>query len=116
MVSPPYMPTMLIYFCTVFFSVDTFFRHLEKHCRPVKNVEGITVLYSQEIDSPDFDVQFKTMEPKPSPFANIAGTFKDHPTAHAVADHLKHSRNYKSLDPDGRATLQFAIGARIVGM
>lgn len=104
------------FFITVFCSVNTLFRHLQKHSRPVKEVEGIIVGYGPKIDNLDFDVHFKTMDPKPSPFINIAGSFKDRPTAHAIADHHKRAKGYRSQDPDGKPTLQFAVGARIVGM
>lgn len=73
-------------------------------------------MYGQQVDILDFDIHFKTMEPKPSPFANVAGTFQGCPTAHAIADHRDRVRGFRSQDPDGRPTLQFALGARIVGM
>jgi hypothetical protein len=102
-------------FLPVFFSLKNFFRHLEKHTRPLKAIEGIVVLYN-ESDVVDFDIDFKIMEPKCSPFANVSGTFKDNPTAHAIADHRERANKFKKEDPEGRPTLQFALGARIVGM
>jgi hypothetical protein len=102
-------------FSQVFFSLKKFFRHLEKHTRPVKAIEGIIVLYN-EPDAVDFDIDFKTMEPKCSPLANIEGTFRNYPTAHAIADHRERAHKFKKEDPEGRPTLQFALGARIVGM
>jgi hypothetical protein len=102
-------------FSSVFFTLKQFFRHLQKHARPVKPVEGIVVLYN-EPEVLDFDIDFKTMEPKCSPFANIEDTFRNLPTAHANTDHREHAHRFKEKDPEGRATLQFARGARIVGM
>jgi len=82
----------------------------------VKEVEGIKVGYGPDIEDLDIDIQFKTMDPTPSPFVNIPNEFKDRPTARAIDDHRKRSKKYKEKDPDGRPTLQFANGARIVGM
>jgi hypothetical protein len=103
------------YDATVFFSLKQFFRHLERHTRPVKAIEGIVILYN-EPDVVDFDIDFKTIEPKPSPLANIEGTFRNHPTAHAIVDHRERAKGFKKVDPEQRATLQFAHGARIVGL
>jgi hypothetical protein len=103
------------YDATVFFSLRQFLRHLDKHPRPIKPVEGIIVLYN-EPDEVNFDIDFKNMEPKPSPFANIEGTFRSRPTAHAINDHRERAKGFKALDPEKRPTLQFALGARIVGM
>lgn len=103
------------YDATIFFSLKQFLQHLEKHSRPVKAVEGLIVLYN-EPDLVDFDIDFKTMVPKCSPFANIEGTFQNHPTARAIIDHRERIRGFKKVDPTQRATLQFALGARIVGM
>jgi hypothetical protein len=103
------------YDATVFFSLKSFFRHLEKHARPVKPIEGLIILYN-EPEAVDFDIDFKTVEPKCSPFVNVEGTFQNHPTAHAIVDHRERVRGFKKVDPEQRATLQFAFGARIVGM
>ena len=80
--------------CQVFFTLKQFFRHLEKHTGPVKPIEGIVVLYN-EPDMVDFDIDFKTIEPKCSPHANVEGTFRNHPTAHAIADHRDFSSLYE---------------------
>lgn len=93
-----------------------FFRHLQKHSRPVKAVEGVSVLYGSQPDAVDFDVHFKTLDPRTSPFADMAAKFATLPTAHATANHRGRARNFKEKDLEGRPTLQFALGARIVGM
>jgi hypothetical protein len=64
----------------------------------------------------DFDVHFKTLDPIPSPFAELATKFTAMAAGHAIAHHRDRAKGYKDRDPDGKATLKFAQGARIVGM
>lgn len=96
--------------------MSNFFRHLQKHPRPVKTVEGISVLYGLQSDAVDFDIHFKTLDPRASSFCDMATKFAALPTAHATMNHRERSKGFKERDPDGRPTLQFALGARIVGL
>ena len=56
------------------------------------------------------------MEAKASPFADIAAKLAAEATGIGLITHREGNKGYKAVDPEGRHTLQFAIGARIVGM
>ena len=101
---------------TVFFSVAQLFKHLATHTRPLPTVAGITTLYGfQEPTALDFDLHFTTKEPKLHAFcmAEIAPKVATRASAHAITTH--HSKR-NNRDPDGNPVLQFAVGARIVGI
>lgn len=104
------------YDATVFFSQSQFFRHLQKHTRPVKAVEGVAVLYGSQPDAADFDVHFKAADPKVNPFHDITAKLASLPKAHAIVNHRERAKGFKGRDPDRCQTLQFALGARIVGI
>ena len=103
-------------FSIVFFTVTQLIQHLQKHPRPLKAIEGITVLYGELPQAVDFDLCFKDMEAKPNPFAGRLSEFRNRPTAHASMNHREHSKGFRETDPEHHKTLQFALGARIVGM
>lgn len=100
--------------CEVFFSLKHLIGHLEKHPKPMKFVEGLKILYGHQPNELDFDIHFQSLVPKPSPFQG--DTFTSKPTAIAVVSHHMHAKGYKKLDPESRPTLQFVLGAKIVGM
>lgn len=80
-------------------------------------MEGIKAVYGPQSQSVvDFDLHFLTMESKVSPFADIATKLASGATGFALQDHRAGNKGYKAVDPEGRPTLNFAIGARIVGM
>ncbi|KAI9730045.1 MAG: hypothetical protein M1818_008314 [Claussenomyces sp. TS43310] len=101
---------------TVFFSVSQLLRHIQKHPRPLKEVEGIRVLYSDQPGAIDFDICFKDMEPRIEPSNDLTDKLRARPTAVALVTHRQHEKDYKEKDPDGNKTLQFAAGANIVGV
>ena len=104
---------------TVFFSVGSLFRHLAKHSQPVPAIAGLTVLYgSQPPLAVDFDIHFTSPEAKPATFnmAEIAPKVASRPKAHAIATHHPKPTTSKCRDPEGNPVLNFAAGARIVGI
>lgn len=64
----------------------------------------------------DFDLHFLTLEAKPSPTADIKAQIASGGTGYAIFNHRPGAKGFKAVDPERRQTLQFAIGARIVGM
>lgn len=64
----------------------------------------------------DFDLHFLHMNAKVSPFAELAAKLAARPKGRALVDHRKGAKGFKALDPEGHPSLQFAVGARIVGM
>lgn len=56
------------------------------------------------------------MAAKISPFADIAAKLSSDASGFALVNHREGNKGFKAVDPEGRPTLRFAIGARIVGM
>jgi hypothetical protein len=56
------------------------------------------------------------MTPLESPFGDIIAKLASRPTAQAIHSHHKHAKGFKELDPEGKPTLQFAVGAQIAGL
>jgi hypothetical protein len=90
-------------------------RHLMKHPRPVRHVEGIKLCHRNQSNS-DFDLQFIRMEITPKPLGNINNELSSLPTARAIVTHRPKPGKVMTKDPDGKPTLQFALGAHIVGI
>lgn len=103
------------YDATVFFSVAQLIRHLSRHPRPVRFVDGIKVCYGNQ-NNLDFGLNFISMDAKPNPLGNINARIANLPTARAIlADRPKPGKG-SPTDPDGKPTLKFANGAYIVGI
>jgi len=105
---------------TVFFSVTQLFRHLAKHPRPLPAVAGISTIYGPQPPTMlDFDIHFTIPEPaSPSQYSmiEIAPKVATRPSAHAITTHHPKSTGRSARDPEGNPTLNFAAGARIVGI
>lgn len=107
----------LLTWTLVFFTSAQFFRHLQKHPRRLKEVQGIKIIYGPQPENVvDFDVHFLTMDAKISPTANIKAKLAAGGTGYALINHRPGTKGFKAIDPERRQTLHFAIGARIVGM
>ncbi|KXJ95405.1 hypothetical protein Micbo1qcDRAFT_157326 [Microdochium bolleyi] len=102
---------------TVFMSQKDFFIHLSRHPRPLPLVSGLTVIEDEEIPpeaKDDFDLHFQRPTVQ-SVMTGIIPEIARLPTA--IAIETKKSVFGQSRNPPDRApVLQFAIGARIVGI
>lgn len=92
------------------------FLHLQKHARPLKEVEGLTVIYGDQPHAVDFDLHVKNMESKACPFNDINAKLAARPAGIALVNHRDRVKGFRDHDPEGQKTLQFAVGAKIVGM
>lgn len=104
---------------TVFFSVNSLFRHLATHSQPLPHIPGIDTIYGKQPPTViDFDIHFTTSVPKFSEFSmtEIATKVATRPSAYAITTHHPKTIRNISRDPDGNQTLHFAAGARIVGI
>lgn len=104
---------------TVFFSVQDLFCHLAKHPQPLPTIPGITVIYGQQPPTVlDFDLNFTTSIPLVPEFgmANIYQKVRTRPSGHAATDHRPKQLSKDVRDTGGLPVLQFAVGARIVGI
>ncbi|CAG8955148.1 hypothetical protein HYFRA_00007163 [Hymenoscyphus fraxineus] len=105
---------------TVFFSVKKLFQHLARHSRPLPDVPGVTTIYGhQDPNIVDFDIHFTSLIPLSSQFSisDIASKLSNRPAAQSTTTFNPKAptgKNYR--DPDGNVSLQFAAGARIVGI
>jgi hypothetical protein len=116
-----YLPSILFSssanFSIVFFSVAQFLRHLQKHPRRLKEVEGVKITYGPLPENVvDFDLHFLTLDAKTSPTAGIKAQLASGGTGYALVNHRPGAKGFKAIDPERRQTLHFAEGARIVGM
>lgn len=116
-----YLPSILssssANFYIVFFSVAQLFRHLQKHPRRLKEVEGVKIAYGPQPENViDFDLHFLTLDAKISSTADIKAQLASDGTGYALFTHRPGSKGFKAIDPERRQTLHFAEGARIVGM
>jgi hypothetical protein len=101
----------------VFFSAGQLLSHIQKHPRRLKEVEGIKIVYGPQPENlVDFDLHFLTLEAKISLTADIKAQIASGGTGYALVNHRQGAKGFKAGDPEGRQTLKFAIGAKIVGM
>ncbi|EON97712.1 putative sh3 domain-containing protein [Phaeoacremonium minimum UCRPA7] len=103
---------------TVFFSQKQLFSHLARHPRPLPEVPGLTVIESKEIPTNfrnDYDLCFEN-PPQASQMPALARELSLLPSATAIE--MYRSTPSKSIrrPPDGMKVLQFATGAKIVGV
>ena len=104
---------------TVFFSVTKLFKHLTKHYQPLPNIAGLHILYGlQPANIVDFDVHFTNPEPRFGPYSmkEIASKSASRPAGYATTTHHPKNNRPSSHDPEGNPSLNFAAGARIVGI
>ncbi|CAG8979504.1 hypothetical protein HYALB_00013297 [Hymenoscyphus albidus] len=105
---------------TVFFSVKKLFQHLARHSRPLPDVPGVITIYGhQDPNIVDFDIHLTSFILLASQFSisDIASKLSNRPAAQSTATFNPKAptgKNYR--DPDGNVSLQFAAGARIVGI
>ena len=101
----------------VFFSAEQLFKHIQRHPRPLREVEGLKVVYGPQPESfVDIDLHFLTMQAKASLYADMATKLSSEASGFALTDHREGNKGFKAIDPEGRPTLRFAVGAKIVGM
>ncbi|KAI1079199.1 hypothetical protein F5B20DRAFT_545378 [Whalleya microplaca] len=102
---------------TVFFNQKQLFSHMAKHPRPLPEVAGITVI--EEAERPkemkdNFDLHF-THAPVQSVMTGISREISRLPSA--IATETRKTQNgVMRTPPDRTPVLQFAIGAKIVGI
>jgi hypothetical protein len=116
-----YLPTIVssssVNVDAVFFSATQLFRHIQKHPRRLKEVEGAKIAYGPQPENVvDFDLHFLTLDAKISPTADIKAQLASGGIGYAVFTHRPGSKGFKAIDPERRQTLHFAEGARVVGM
>ncbi len=104
---------------TVFFSQRQLFAHLSRHARPLPTVPGVTVIESATIpqgSKNNYDLHFPN-PPAKSLMAGLSREIYAMPTA--IATETFRSSNGALRAPPGATrepVLQFAVGARIVGV
>lgn len=104
---------------TIFFTQSQLMQHLADHSLPVPAVRGVTVLYgSQKPSIVDFDISFETVARKTTRYrmVDIAHKIASRPNAIAAGTHRPKPGDHTFYDPDGKESLQFAVGAYIVGI
>jgi hypothetical protein len=102
---------------TVFFNQKSLFAHLARHPRPLPVVAGLTVVEGAEVPPSlknNYDLHFSN-PPIRSLIADAGQGIYMLPTATAV-ETLKPIHGSIRLPPDHTQTLQFAAGAKIVGI
>ncbi len=102
---------------TVFFSQNQLFAHLARHPRPLAVVPALTVIDAPEIPPAyrnDYDLHFID-PPRPNVMEGINKEIQLLPTATAV-DTIKRVHGTLKRPPGGGDPLQFAAGARIMGI
>lgn len=111
--------TLESYDATVFFSGPQLFRHLEKHVDLPRPELKIDVLSGTEgTDGYEFDIHFmdqgwrKPIDESDSVTKKLEGLA----SGIASANHRPRTSTFKPRDPDGFPCLQFAKGARILGI
>ncbi|KAK9414051.1 putative SH3 domain-containing protein [Seiridium unicorne] len=102
---------------TVFFSQKQLFAHMIRHPRPLPKIPGLTVVEGSDIPETfrnNYDVHF-TNPPLQSVMSGIAPEVSKLPTAIAT-ETRRNAHGIMRSPPDRGAVLQFAVGARIVGI
>jgi hypothetical protein len=101
---------------TVFFSSQQYFAHIQKHARPLREIEGLKVIYGSQKGVTDFDICFLDMDQSPPYYGDVAQKTASLPSAIANANHREKSKGFRARDPEGNHSLSFAVGAKIVGL
>ncbi|KAI1434528.1 hypothetical protein GGR50DRAFT_662114 [Xylaria sp. CBS 124048] len=102
---------------TVFFSQAQLWAHMARHPRPLPKVAGITVIEETELPlefKDNFDLYF-AHPPVPSVMLDIMSEVSKLPSALAIQT-KNTAHGTMRLPPDREHALQFAVGARIVGI
>jgi hypothetical protein len=101
---------------TIFFSTAQLMRHIAMRHKPIHQVDSIKVGYGTHA-SQDCDLYFKNQKVQPDPISKLCPYINSLPTAKATqAHHAKSGSKFHLQSPDGKPTLQFAIGAQIAGI
>ncbi|KAJ9148906.1 Sh3 domain-containing protein [Pleurostoma richardsiae] len=103
---------------TVFFSQKQLFAHIARHPRPLPAIPGLTVIEGPEMpvrSRNNYDLWF-TNPPVASQMTHIAREISVHPTATAAETYRQTPIRGIRRPPDGHRVLQFAVGAKIVGI
>jgi hypothetical protein len=102
---------------TVFFTHKQFFAHMARHPRPLPAVPGLTVVEGAEVPEnlkENFDIHFSNPA-RQSVMSGIAPEIGRLPSAIAV-ETRRSVNGIIRLPPDRAGILQFAVGAKIVGV
>ncbi|KAH6660716.1 hypothetical protein BKA67DRAFT_63826 [Truncatella angustata] len=102
---------------TVFFNQKQLFTHMARHPRPLPKIPGLVVIDGSEIPETfkdNFDLHFSST-PVQSVMAGIAPEVSKLPTAVAT-ETRRNAHGIMRSPPDRGAALQFAVGAKIVGI
>ncbi|KAF3005442.1 hypothetical protein E8E14_004372 [Neopestalotiopsis sp. 37M] len=102
---------------TVFFNQKQLFTHMARHPRPLPKIPGLTVIEGNEMPETfrdNFDLHF-AHPPMQSVMAGIAPEISRLPTAVAT-ETRRNAHGIMRSPPDRGAVLQFAVGAKLVGI
>ncbi|KAI1853256.1 hypothetical protein JX266_001962 [Neoarthrinium moseri] len=102
---------------TVFFSQKQLFAHMARHPRPLPAIPGVTIVEGPEIPriyQNNFDLHFPN-PPMQSVMSGIAREVGKLPTAVAT-ETRRNAHGILRSPPDRGGVLQFAVGAKIVGI
>ncbi|KAH9897227.1 hypothetical protein F4778DRAFT_783326 [Xylariomycetidae sp. FL2044] len=102
---------------TVFFNQKQLFTHMARHPHPLPQIPGVTVIEGPEIPThlkDDFDLHFP-LPPSRSIMTGLAREIARLP-AGVAAETRKNTNGSMRTPPDRTDVLQFAVGARIVGI
>ena len=102
---------------TVFFSQKQLFAHLSRHARPLPTVPGLMVIESATMPQSfknNYDLHFPN-PPAKSLMAGLSREIYAMPTAVAT-ETFRSTNGALRAPPTREAVLQFAVGARIVGV
>jgi hypothetical protein len=105
---------------TVFFSREQLFAHLARHPRPLPPILGLTIIDGPTLPPTaidDYDLQFLE-PPAESIFRSdrLRKKIADLPTATATETVMPGQANYKVCPDKSLITLNFAVGAKLVGV
>lgn len=102
---------------TVFFSQKQLFTHMARHPRPLPKIPGVSVIEGAERPETfkdNFDLHFMS-PPMQSVMLGIAPEVSKLPTAVAT-ETRRNAHGIMRSPPDRLAVLQFAVGAKLVGV
>ncbi|KAK0715859.1 hypothetical protein B0H67DRAFT_252806 [Lasiosphaeris hirsuta] len=102
---------------TVFFTQKQLFTHLSRHPRPLPPVAGLVVIEGPEVPAAhqnNYDLHFAA-PPVPIPTADLAAQIATLPTA-VTSETIRQGPQGMRAAPDRAPVLQFAPGAKIVGI
>jgi hypothetical protein len=111
------------YDATVFFTPTQFLKHLDKHTNRLRPVTKVRCL-SGKTSELDFDIHFLDTDYESVDGSGLERGYSkevevklaSRPTAIATQAHWGYFSKYQARDPEGKPTLRFAKGAKIMGI